>query len=72
MTTNYTTTGSVRGCCGHEHRTLAAADRCLHDDGDGCASQGGYSDRRIVAMEDGDRRELNESEWEELGELTLP
>ncbi len=44
----YTTSGSVRGCCGHRHRTLGAAVACLRRDQDGCASQGGYSDRDII------------------------
>jgi hypothetical protein len=44
----YTTIGSVRGCCGHHHRTIAAAEMCLTRDQRGCKSQGGYSDRRVV------------------------
>lgn len=49
MTTiTYTTKGSVRGCCGHKHQTINAAAKCLKADQSGCASQGGYSDRRIV------------------------
>jgi len=46
-TMSYTTTGNVRGCCGHKHRTIEAAARCLRDDQSGCRSQGGYSDRTI-------------------------
>lgn len=46
--TTYTTKGSVRGCCGHKHRTLEAAVRCVRGDQRGCQSQGGYSDRRVV------------------------
>jgi len=37
--------GSVRGGCGHAHRTKTAAERCLDRDARGCAQQGGYSDR---------------------------
>jgi len=44
----YTTIGSVRGDCGHKHRNIWAAARCLANDQAGCASQGGYSDRRIT------------------------
>lgn len=63
MTTYYTTSGSVRGDCGHHHRTLSGADRCLQRDMDGCASQGGYSDRRIVAIDgEGCERELSAEE----------
>lgn len=50
MTTIYTTKGNVRGECGHEHRTEAAAQACLERDQRGCASQGGYSDRVVEAI----------------------
>ena len=45
--TAYTTTGSVRGACGHAHRTLWGAIKCQQADHRGCAKQGGYSDRTI-------------------------
>ena len=44
----YTTRGSVRGSCGHEHRSLEAAVACLQRDQHGCSRAGGYSDRRVV------------------------
>ncbi len=47
-TTTYETEGDVRGNCGHQHRTLDGALRCLELDRRGCASQGGYSDRHVV------------------------
>lgn len=46
----YVTDGAVRGACGHRHRTLAGAERCLARDQAGCATQGGYSDRSIYRM----------------------
>lgn len=49
----YITIGSVRGACPHIHRTIEAAQACLDRDQRGCASQHGYSDRRIVRV-DGD------------------
>jgi hypothetical protein len=49
----YVTEGSVRGRCPHKHRTLEAAERCLANDRAGCHQQGGYSDRQIMALEDG-------------------
>jgi hypothetical protein len=58
MATTYTTRGSVRGCCGHKHRTLAAAVRCELSDQAGCRSQGGYSDRVIIVIKDGEERRL--------------
>lgn len=49
MTTpTYTTRGSVRGCCGHKHRTLEAAIRCVLADQRDCERAGGYSDRQAV------------------------
>lgn len=45
----YTCTGSVRGSCGHQHRSAPAALRCLKADRRACRAQGGYSDRIIVS-----------------------
>lgn len=47
----YTTEGSVRGWCGHRHRTAQAAVECIRRDQSGCASQGGYSDREVMVMD---------------------
>ena len=60
--TYYTTAGSVRGCCGHKHRTLETAEACRERDQQGCVSQGGYSDRLIAKYIDGERQDLDESE----------
>lgn len=50
----YTTYGSVRGCCGHNHDSLNDAESCLESDRKWCGSQGGYSDREVVLVgEDG-------------------
>jgi len=54
----YTTWGSVRGCCGHAHRTLSGAERCLNRDRLGCFRQGGYSDRQIRVV-----RTVQEISW---------
>ena len=43
----YTTYGSVRGSCGHKHRTIASAVVCLTKDRKVCRRYGGYSDRRV-------------------------
>lgn len=61
----YTCVGSVRGECGREHRALRAAVQCCRKDHRGCASQGGYSDRAVVAVEDGKTRRLTEYEYEQ-------
>jgi len=58
--TTYTTRGNVRGCCGHKHRSLETAVRCLRDDQSGCRSQGGYSDRDIERT---DGKDLTEFEF---------
>lgn len=47
----YTCTGSVRGSCGHAHRTESGALRCLEADRRACRAMGGYSDRVIVASD---------------------
>lgn len=59
----YTTEGSVRGCCGHKHRSIATAKRCIDNDQAGCATQGGYSDRYVIHY---DGSELSEEEKNEL------
>lgn len=46
----FITEGSVRGNCGHRHRTLSGAVRCLERDSSGCHSQGGYSDRNLYEV----------------------
>jgi hypothetical protein len=64
--TTYTTIGSVRGSCGHAHRTIGAALACANRDnravkrGNGSSS---YSDRGVVRS-DGQR--LTEREQEAL------
>jgi hypothetical protein len=57
--TTYTTTGSVRGCCGHKHREIGTALACIARDAAGCRSQGGYTDRHVVRT---DGAELSENE----------
>lgn len=53
--TRYTTKGSVRGQCGHMHRTIDSADRCAAKDRRDCAGLGGgaYSDREVYVVTDG-------------------
>jgi len=50
----YTTWGPVRGDCGHRHHSIRAAERCLASDRQGCASQGGSSDREIWVLDPDD------------------
>lgn len=59
--TTYTTTGSVRGDCGHQHKTLRAAVACLMRDQRGCKAQGGYSDRTVTY---GDGKPLSDEDHE--------
>ena len=72
MKNGYTTNGSVRGQCGHVHRTIETAVRCLKRDGGGCASQGGYTDRIVVAVVNGRIEPLSDSEDEYARELEYP
>ena len=39
---SYSTTGSVRGCCGHKHRTIDSAVTCIEKD------QPGVPDRVVI------------------------
>ena len=51
MTIAYTPIGTVRGCCGHMHRTVDTAARCVARDLAKCRVRGDCSDRIIVALE---------------------
>jgi hypothetical protein len=44
----YKAKGSVRGSCGHKHRSIGAALRCAQRDNRDCHRVGGYSDRTVV------------------------
>jgi hypothetical protein len=55
----YTTTGDVRGNCGHVHPTLAEAERCRYCDDFFCGLFNRSTDRRIVRT---DGKPLNASE----------
>jgi hypothetical protein len=46
--TYFTSIGSVRGSCGHKHKSEHAAEACIAADQKACARQGGYSDRVAV------------------------
>jgi len=59
----YTTVGNVRGSCGHHHQTIESAVRCMQRDQADCKRQGGYSDRNLIALEDGRRVPLKEAEY---------
>jgi hypothetical protein len=55
----YTTRGSVRGSCGHKHRSIETAARCQLGDQKDCNQAGGYSDRQVVRV---DGKDLTEGE----------
>ena len=62
----YTTSGSVRGDCGHQHRTIGAAVRCIDTDDRGCkrsCGQDAYSDRRVIQ---GDGELLATADYEDI------
>mgnify|MGYP001580242713 FL=1 len=67
----YTTSGSVRGSCGHHHRTEAAAQACVERDQAGIRRAypstfptRSYSDRVVVAVhrDGGETRPIEERE----------
>jgi len=61
LTFRFITQGVLRGRCGHSHKTLVGATRCLLKDELWCQAQGGggHSDRRIFVVGGGTRRELS-------------
>jgi len=65
---NYTTKGNVRGYCGHKHRDIYTAYDCLERDRAGCKAQGGYSDRKVVRI---DEEDLTEKEKDQLFDMDL-
>lgn len=68
--TKYTTLGTVRGSCGHNHKTIQAAYNCLRKDQKDVNSLGGgaYSDRIIVRAS---MEELDGDEREELDQIEI-
>lgn len=62
MSNRYITDGNVRGECGHLHRSIEAAAKCAKQDQAACHKQGGYSDRILVVIADGKRREATRDE----------
>lgn len=53
MATTYQNIGSVRGWCGHKHRSEQAAIKCQDRDDRDCKRQHGYSDRYTRIFVDG-------------------
>jgi hypothetical protein len=50
MSTTYTTRGPIRGCCGHQHKTHAAAYRCVAQESATQSRHNCMTDRQIVAV----------------------
>jgi hypothetical protein len=67
----YRCVGDVRGWCGHNHRTVDGAIRCLDRDQCGCESHRGYSDREIVEYRDRDRIGIVDTERDDDGCLAV-
>ena len=49
----YVATGNVRGSCDHHHKTAQTAQKCADRDQAGCKTQGGYSDRYVHLIIEG-------------------
>jgi hypothetical protein len=64
--THYITKGLLRGSCEHKHRNIYYAYHCLRHDFLSAEKEGLLSDRRVVAIQDGQERELYEHEINEL------
>jgi hypothetical protein len=65
----YTTRGDVRGYCGHKHRMIETAAKCVKLDMAGCKSQGGYSDRSVIRVVAGECVALSEDEFFEATQV---
>lgn len=61
-TPRYTTEGALRGKCGHKHKSIDGAIDCLDADEAVCLTRGGHTDRKILAIGPGFKRELNADE----------
>lgn len=64
ITIRFTTEGPLRGRCGHQHKNIESAVKCLDDDEAWCRERGGggHSDRQIFVVGAGTKRELNDAE----------
>ncbi len=62
----YITKGPIRGACEHKHRTIDYAYHCLRHDIQAAEKEGTRPDRRILAVDNGQERELVEHEICEL------
>ena len=51
---SYICIGSVRGDCGHRHRSIEAARECCDRDRRACELQGAYSDCRVYSHDEWD------------------
>jgi hypothetical protein len=66
MKVYYTTNGSVRGSCHHQHQTFEAALACANKDGRQCSqvSRASYSDRDVIKVAaDGSRQRVISDEY---------
>lgn len=60
----YTSNGPVRGACGHKHKDLESAVECWANDETICRRRGGHTDRKLLVIEGGAKRELSPAEVE--------
>ena len=61
----YTTRGAIRGSCRHKHKMVRTAFTCQQDDIADCRQQGGYSDRQIIGVENGEEFLPGDEGWQE-------
>jgi len=66
MVTTFRVTGAVCGSCSHKHVSVVGAAQCACRYERVCDEAGSYSDRRLVAMNDGVICEATGNEYHEF------
>jgi hypothetical protein len=62
MSLSFRMSGSARGSCVHRHNTIAGAAKCAERYERDCDSEGRYSDRRLVVLDEHTQRDPTETE----------
>jgi hypothetical protein len=62
MSLSFRMSGSVQGSCVHRHNTIAGAAKCAERYDRVCDSEGSYSDRRLVVLDEHTQRDPTETE----------
>ena len=68
---HYFNVGEKRGDCGHRHRTLVSATKCLIEDQMVCENEGHYSDSLTKVKQKKEIYELSSDEWRQQDKILL-